>query len=72
MTCNSSEAVQAEPYLSVIIQDSFSSNAAREEFIQSITCYGMALLRCSKTPREKLSRALSKFWALRRSREGKQ
>lgn len=40
----------SNPILGVVVQDSFSSDKDREEFMQTITSHGITFLRCANTP----------------------
>ncbi len=39
-----------DPTVGVVIQDNFSSDEARTEFMQTITSHGITFLRCANTP----------------------
>ena len=62
------------PVLGIVLQDNFSSDEDREEFMQTITSHGIVFLRCANAPLptpteddlsmlEKLARVLSGVWA---------
>jgi hypothetical protein len=62
------------PVLGIVLQDNFSSDEDREEFMQTITSHGITFLRCANAPLptptdddlsllEKLARVLSGLWA---------
>lgn len=64
----------SNPVLGVVIQDNFSSDENREEFMQTITSHGITFLRCANTPLpeptpddlsliERLAKVLSGLWA---------
>lgn len=39
-----------DPTVGVVIQDNFSSDEERTEFMQTITSHGITFLRCANTP----------------------
>ncbi len=62
------------PVLGVVLQDNFSSDEDREEFMQTITSHGITFLRCANSPLqppteddlsllEKLAKVLSGVWS---------
>lgn len=67
--------------LGAVLQDNFSSDEDREEFMQTITSHGITFLRCANSPLpppteddlsvlEKLARVLSGLWATTDNRRG--
>ena len=63
-----------DSHFSLVLQGTFGSDTAREEFVQAFSSHGIAFLRCAKTPFpppssddlsmiEKLARVLSGVWA---------
>lgn len=73
--CGLSTRVLSDPVLGVVIQDNFSSDENREEFMQTIISHGITFLRCANTPLpkpttddltllERLAKVLSGLWAL--------
>jgi hypothetical protein len=64
----------SDPTFGVVIQDNFSADEDRREFMQTITSHGITFLRCANTPLpeptpddlsliERLANVLSGLWA---------
>ena len=74
LNTNMSKNAPSDPIFGMVVQDNFSSDMDREEFMQTITSNGIAFLRCANTPLpkptkddlnliDKLAKILSGLWS---------